>query len=162
MIGTRGIPRDKFKLAAGYEDALGHVKEAYIAATRDWVLSRECPLCGSRLKQRRLGRRPWFAGNSAQESGFRDQESHDVNSECLCDCTESVKARIEGVTVFQAPDCVRCDPHPMGQVLLSYSRFRAQAAEYRTLWRRFVLGCPHIRIPESMLRLPKWYRISSS
>lgn len=57
MIGTRGIPRNKFKLAVEYEDALGHVKEAFIAATREWVLSRECPLCGSRPKQRRSGTR---------------------------------------------------------------------------------------------------------
>jgi hypothetical protein len=56
MIGTGGIPRNKFKMAVKYEDALGHVKEAYIAATRDWLLRRECPLCGSRPKQRKLGR----------------------------------------------------------------------------------------------------------
>jgi hypothetical protein len=54
MIGTRGIPRNKFRLAVEYEDALGLVKEAFIAATREWLLSRECPLCGSRPKHRRL------------------------------------------------------------------------------------------------------------
>ena len=57
MIGTRGIPREKFNLAAEYEDALGQVREAFITATRDWLHRTECPLCGSRPKERGSGRR---------------------------------------------------------------------------------------------------------
>jgi hypothetical protein len=43
MIGRRGIPRNKFKLAVEYEDALGHVKEPFIAATREWVSAESVP-----------------------------------------------------------------------------------------------------------------------
>lgn len=52
-----GIPRNEFRLAVEYEDALGHVKEALIVATQEWLLARTCPLCGSRSKRTRLGTR---------------------------------------------------------------------------------------------------------
>jgi hypothetical protein len=52
-----GVPRNEFRLAAEYEDALGDVKEAFIVATRDWLLTRTCPLCNSRPKRTRLGTR---------------------------------------------------------------------------------------------------------
>jgi aldehyde:ferredoxin oxidoreductase len=57
MTAKEGIPRDMFKLAVDYEDALGQAKEALILATRDWVLSRTCPLCGSRPQRTKMGKR---------------------------------------------------------------------------------------------------------
>ncbi len=62
MTAKRGIPREAFKLAVQYEDALGLVKEAYIAATLEWLLTRTCPLCGSRPQRSKVGKRQWFAG----------------------------------------------------------------------------------------------------
>src|ERR1700682_1901969 len=52
MTAKSGIPRKMFKRVAEYEDALGYVKEAHIAATRDWLLSKTCPLCSGRNKPR--------------------------------------------------------------------------------------------------------------
>ena len=46
-----GIPKAQFKLAADFEDALGQLKEAYVGALREWLLSQTCPLCGSRPKR---------------------------------------------------------------------------------------------------------------
>jgi hypothetical protein len=57
MTAKGGIPRNEFRLAVEYEDALGHVKEAFIVAIRDWLLTRTCPLCSSRPKRTRLGTR---------------------------------------------------------------------------------------------------------
>jgi hypothetical protein len=52
-----GVPRNEFGLAVEYEDALGHVKEAFIVAFQDWLLTRTCPLCNPRPKRTRPGRR---------------------------------------------------------------------------------------------------------
>jgi len=41
------------KLAVQYEDALGQVTEALTMATRDWILSRTCPLGSLRRKRTR-------------------------------------------------------------------------------------------------------------
>jgi|ERR1700730_793679 hypothetical protein len=54
MAAEAGIPKDKFPRVAEYEDALGQVKEAFIAATRDWLLNSACPLCDSRPQKVRF------------------------------------------------------------------------------------------------------------
>ncbi|HXM94785.1 MAG TPA: hypothetical protein VOA64_11145 [Candidatus Dormibacteraeota bacterium] len=55
MNSPNGFPEHKLALVVKYEDALGQLKEAYIAATRDWLLNRFCPLCGTRPERGRSG-----------------------------------------------------------------------------------------------------------
>src|SRR3981189_1941415 len=46
MLGTGGIPKNKFELAARGEAVAGPVKDTCISAPRDWLLRSQCPLCG--------------------------------------------------------------------------------------------------------------------
>jgi hypothetical protein len=41
-----GIPRARLKQIAQYEDAIGLLKEAVTAATCEFLLSQDCPVCG--------------------------------------------------------------------------------------------------------------------
>jgi hypothetical protein len=47
-----GIPKDKFKAATQYEDALGHLKESLFLATRDWLFRSKSPTSHSKIKPR--------------------------------------------------------------------------------------------------------------
>jgi len=54
MTAKAGIPNKALDLAANYEDALGEGREAFIAATRDWVLRRMLPPNHSQQKRSRF------------------------------------------------------------------------------------------------------------
>jgi hypothetical protein len=53
LAGQGGIPKDKFKAAAKFEDALGLLKESLILATHDWIFHGNRPKPNSRPKPSR-------------------------------------------------------------------------------------------------------------